>query len=80
MEPTTTTPMERSFSVRMGLALAAVPGRRFLKPEPRALKMVGRVLSRVMRPAAATAPAPMGRMYVAQRSLGPICAMGTVPG
>ena len=33
----------------------------FLKPWVRAPTMVGRVRSSVMRPAAATAPAPMGR-------------------
>jgi len=34
----------------------------------------------VISPAAATAPAPMGRTYVRHRSVGDICAIGTVPG
>ena len=57
-------PWIRSSSVRMrfGLLRRCQPGRMFLKPAVSALTMVGMVLSRVMRPAAATAPAPMGRM------------------
>ena len=53
--------IEKSFSVRTGLAAAAAPPRMCLKPEPSALTMVGSVLMSVISPAAATAPAPMGR-------------------
>ena len=56
-------PMEKSSSVRRGSAAAAsLPLRMSLKPELSALKMVGSVLRSVISPAAATAPAPMGRM------------------
>ena len=61
-EPTIAVPMEKSRSVRMGLAVEAAPPRMFFRPELSALTMVGSVLMRVMSPAAATAPAPMGRM------------------
>ena len=42
--------------------------------------IVGMVLSSVIKPAAATAPAPIGRTYVRQRSVGDICEIGTVAG
>ena len=62
-EPMSTTPMDRSSSVRIGLAFAAAaPGRMVLRPAVRAPTIVGSVLSRVIKPAAATAPAPMGLM------------------
>ena len=61
-EPTMAVPMEKSRSVRRGLDVEAEPPRMFLKPELSALTMVGSVLMRVMRPAAATAPAPIGRI------------------
>ncbi len=53
----------------------------FARNDPvNALTIVGSVRSSVSRPAAATAPAPIGRMYVRQRSLGPMSWIGTVPG
>ena len=62
-DPTSTTPMERSFSVRSGLAAAPpAPGRMVLNPADSAPQIVGRVLKSVIKPAAATAPAPIGLM------------------
>ena len=43
-EPMITTLMERSFSVRIGLACPAAPGRMVFSPAVRALTMVGTVL------------------------------------
>ena len=61
-------------------ALRAILAAPFLKPWVSALTMVGSVRISVMRPAAATAPAPIGRTYVRHRSEGDICLIGTVPG
>ena len=48
---------------RIGFVFAApAPGFRFLNPEANALRIVGMVLSSVINPAAATAPAPIGLM------------------
>ena len=61
-EPMRTTFMDRSFSVRMGWERSTAPGRMVLMPSVSALQIVGRVLSSVISPAAATAPAPIGLM------------------
>ena len=45
-----------------GSLLSAARLLMFCRPVRSALMMVGMVFSSVMRPAAATAPAPMGRM------------------
>jgi hypothetical protein len=60
-DPPTTTPMERSSSVRNGRAPPAPDFRRFAMLDFRAPTMVGMVLSSVISPDAATAPAPIGR-------------------
>ena len=77
--PPSTTLIGRSRSVRLADAMVAFLPKVFT-PALSAPRMVGMVLSKVMRPEAATAPAPMGRTYVRHRSLGDICEMGTVPG
>ena len=61
-KPIIAVPMEKSFSVRIGSALASLLPRIFLKPDVSAPMIVGMVLSRAITPAAATAPAPIGRM------------------
>ena len=53
---------------------------RLLGGEPPPITIVGAVRHSVMRPAAATAPAPIGRTYVFHNALGSICVIGTVPG
>src|SRR3569833_1500176 len=65
-EPIITTLIDKSFSVRMGLAVSA-PAPDFIdfNPVVSALQIVGIVLSSVIRPAAATAPAPIGLMWLA---------------
>jgi hypothetical protein len=62
MEPNTTTPIDKSSSVRSGFFRSAAPGRIVLKPAISAFAIVGTVFSSVINPAAATAPAPIGRM------------------
>src|ERR1700691_3455274 len=79
-DPPTTTLKGRSSSVRSGALFTPPLGRRFPAAARKAPKIVGMVLISVISPDAATAPAPMGRMYEAQRSLGDICAIGLVPG
>src|SRR3569833_529945 len=60
-EPMITMLIERSFSVRIGFAVSApAPDFMDFNPVVRALQIVGTVLRRVIRPAAATAPAPIG--------------------
>ena len=62
-DPMTTQRIGMSRSVRREPALSAVPSTRtsFI-PARRAETIVGKVRSKVIKPAAATAPAPMGRM------------------
>src|ERR1700693_78051 len=60
MEPMTTTPMPRSLSVRLTL-LPSAPAPNYLTDSRNADTIVGSVLTRVMTPAQATAPAPMYR-------------------
>ena len=60
-DPPITTLIGKSSSVRNTAVLAAPP-RIFLIPELSAPTMVGIVFSSVINPAAATAPAPIGRM------------------
>ena len=62
MEPMTTVLMAKIVFGADGLRPRRWPCRSFLKPERSAPTMVGSVLKSVMSPAAATAPAPMGRM------------------
>ena len=78
-DPPITTLMGRSSSVRTAAAFAPLPFRFFI-PERSALTIVGIVFSSVISPAAATAPAPMGRTYVDHNSLGDIAAIGLVDG
>ena len=62
MEPTITTRIERSRSVRRATGRSACLARISFIPAPSAAKIVGIVLISVISPDAATAPAPIGRM------------------
>ena len=66
IEPPVTTFIERSRSVRLATGMDSCFARTSLRPALNAAKIVGSVLISVIRPEHATAPAPMGRMYVAQ--------------
>ena len=61
-EPTTTTRMDMSRSVRFMAERPTCLARMSFSPALSAEKIVGSVLIRVIKPEAATAPAPMGRM------------------
>jgi hypothetical protein len=81
MEPTMTQRMGTSPSIRLEAVDSPAPSARTsFKPARSAEMMVGKVRSRVISPAAATAPAPMGRMYEPQIWSGVIWAMGIVDG
>ena len=81
-EPATTQLMGMSRSMRLA-ALDVVPApsaRTSLRPARKAEMMVGIVRIRVINPAAATAPAAIGRIYCRHISSGVICGMGIVEG
>ncbi len=61
-DPKTTTLIDRSSSVRSGFFCSAAPGRICLEARDQRAPIVGSVFSSVINPAAATAPAPIGRM------------------
>src|SRR5271154_7301956 len=80
IEPTTTTFIERSRSVRLIAGIDSRLARTSFRPAVSAAKIVGIVLISVINPEHATAPAPIGRMYVAQSWSGDICGIGMVLG
>src|SRR4051812_3634401 len=82
---TTATPpiatfMLKSLSVRFSEAVSAVLLEKSFMPARNAATIVGIVFSSVINPAAATAPAPIGRIYVPANSLGVMSAINFVPG
>ena len=86
-DPRTTARMGMSRSIRLvrlagpaALDSPAPSARTSFNPARRAEMIVGIVRSSVISPAAATAPAPMGRMYCRHMSSGVICGMGMVDG
>src|SRR3984957_8738465 len=80
-EPTTTQRSGMSRSMRLIAVDSPAPSARTsLRPARRAVKIVGSVRQRVIRPAAATAPAPIGRMYVPTIWSGVIIGVGIVDG
>src|SRR5438270_5916822 len=78
-EPPTVTDIGRSSSVRR-LDWSLFPAPSCFRLACNADTIVGTVFNSVMSPAAATAPAPIGRTYVRHKSVGDICEIGTVPG
>src|SRR6185437_6814026 len=82
-DPSTTIFIEKSRSMRLTAVSSALTARLFRKsfnPSRSAATIVGSVLTSVITPAAATAPAPIGRMYDVYKLSGVICAMGISPG
>ena len=82
-EPAITQLMGMSRSMRLASLLAGAlfpSARTSFRPARRAEMIVGIVRIKVINPAAATAPAAIGRMYWRHMSSGVICGMGIVEG
>ena len=80
-DPISTVRSEISRSSRLFSAASPAPSARTsFNPARNAEIIVGSVRSSVINPAAATAPAPIGRMYCRHISSGVICGIGIVEG
>src|SRR5215469_972580 len=82
-EPSTTIFIEKSRSTRLTAVATAFTARLLrisFSPALSADTIVGSVFTSVITPAAATAPAPIGRIYDRYKSSGVICPIGINPG